>query len=242
MFDFLKRKKDKLPFISAVVVAAGSGTRMGMPDKLLLELGDMPVIAHSLAAFCDCRRISEIILVCREEEVAGYYHLVQDYGLVAVRKVVAGGKERQDSVFAGIAACSPDADYFAIHDGARPLVTPELVGECIDAAIEHGAAAAGVPVKDTIKIANTDGFIESTPDRSKLYAIQTPQIFEAKLYRLAMAGAIHIGRSFTDDCQLVEQAGHKVYIANGSYENIKITTPEDIATAHALLEYREYQI
>lgn len=240
MFDFFKKSKQKPVYISAVIVAAGAGTRMGGLDKQQLVLMDgAPVVARSVQQFQDSPRISEIVVVCREDEVANYYHILRDFGLDKVASVVAGGPQRQDSVFNGIAACSKDAEFYAIHDGARPLITPEQIENCISDAMEYGAAAVGIPVKDTIKVESRDGFVQSTPDRSSLKAIQTPQIFESKLYRRAMSKASAEKRSYTDDCQLVEHAGGKVFITEGSYENIKITTPEDIAHANAILAFRE---
>jgi len=233
------KKKKTVPFISAVIAAAGEGRRMGGIDKQQVMLLDgMPVIAHSIRQFQECPRIAEIIVVCQEENVADYYHIIRDFDLDKVASVVAGGEERQSSVFAGISACNPDADFYAVHDGARPLVLLEIIESCISEAIKHGAAAVGVPVKDTIKIEGKTGFINSTVDRSTLRAIQTPQIFEAKAYHRAMSLAKSRGHTYTDDCQLMEHAGKDVFIAPGSYDNIKITTPEDIAHANAILSYR----
>lgn len=237
----LFRKKDKAPplFVSAVIVAAGAAQRMGGVDKQQLMLGELPVVVRSVVQFCLSPRISEVVLVCRQEEIGDYLHMVQDFQLDKVSSVVAGGCQRQDSVFAGIAACSSQADFFAIHDGARPLILPEQIEGCITDALAYGAAAVGVPVKNTIKVRNNEGFISSTPDRASLWSIQTPQIFDAALYKNAMAQAKHNGRSYTDDCQLVEHMGHSVFISEGSYENIKITTPEDVILAHAILAWRE---
>ncbi|MCL2055845.1 MAG: 2-C-methyl-D-erythritol 4-phosphate cytidylyltransferase [Oscillospiraceae bacterium] len=233
----LKKKKEQ-PFVSAVIAAAGESTRMDGIDKQLAMLIDgMPVIAHSILQFQNCPGISEIIVVCRAADIAEYYRIVQDFGLDKVVSVVAGGKERQDSVSLGIEACSPNAAYYAIHDGARPLVTPELIGQCITDAIEHGAAALGVEVKDTVKT-EKGGFIAATLERSSLRLIQTPQIFDAALYRRALAQAKSHGRVYTDDCRLVEQTGGKVFITRGSFDNIKITTPGDIIHANAILTYR----
>ena len=237
MFNILKKQKQSC--ISAVVVAAGMGTRMGGIDKQQIMLEDVPVVVRSIMQLSLCREVTEIVLVCRKEEIANYLHMVQDYALEKVSNIVAGGQQRQDSAFNGIAACSSKADFFVIHDGARPLITPELVSECIAAAKQYGAAAAGVPVKDTIKVADSNGFIVSTPDRGGLFSIQTPQIFESELYKAAMDKAAKAGNYYTDDCQLIEQTGKKVYISKGSYENIKITTPEDIAAARTFLAIRE---
>lgn len=234
-------KNNPPPFVSAVVVAAGSASRMDGLDKQLAPLCGMPAIAWSIGAMESCPRIREIIVVCRGEQIADYYDLVRFYDFGKVVSVVAGGERRQDSVFAGIGACNPDAEFYAVHDGARPLVLPEEVERCIDAAIATGAAAVGVAVKDTIKICDENGTIISTPRRDRLRAVQTPQIFGAKLYRKAMVEAERSGKSYTDDCQLIENTGHTVVISPGSHENIKITTPEDIVIAEAILAMRAGQ-
>lgn len=238
MFSF-NHKEESYPFLSAVIVAAGVGSRMAGIDKQKAVIDDTPVVARSIARFEECRMVSEIILVCREEQIADYYSLVQDYAFAKVSSVVKGGGHRQHSVFNGIEACSKDALFYAIHDGARPLVSIWEIEQCFITAIEFGASAVGTPVKDTIKICDERGFIVSTPDRNSLRAIRTPQIFAAKLYREAMKAAKRSGRLYTDDCQLVENTGHPVFVSHGSFENIKITTPEDIAIAQAILSFRE---
>jgi len=156
-----------------------------------------------------------------------------------VGMVVEGAATRQASVFAGVAACSRRAEYFAIHDGARPLVTPEEVEACVEAAFKHGAAALGVRPKDTLKRAGVNGYITATINRDETVAIQTPQVFEAAVYRSAMWTAVSEGQSYSDDCQLVERLGKRVYIVKGRYGNIKLTTPEDLIVARALLGCRE---
>jgi len=236
---FTFKKPPPAPFLSAIIVAGGSSSRMDGIDKQQIPVDQIPVVVRSVAAFSQIRRVWEIVLVCREEYIADYFALARAYELDKVSSVVGGGDTRQESVFRGIAACSPETRYFAIHDGARPLVTRQVIEDCIDAAMEHGAAAAGVAVKDTIKVRNRDGFVTATPDRESLAAIQTPQIFDAKLYLAAMNRAKQLRHTYTDDCQLVEQAGHQVFISPGSYENIKITTPEDVAMADAILNFRE---
>lgn len=236
---FFFQKKPPRPYLSAVIVAAGSASRMGGLDKQLLPLGEIPVVVHSIGRFQECPLVDEIVVVCRGDQIPVYYDLVRDYGLDKVSTVVAGGTHRQQSVLRGIEACSGEAEYFAIHDGARPLVTPEEIRLCAEAAVEYGAAAVGAPVKDTIKRSGPDRLIRDTPDRRDLYAIQTPQIFEAGLYRSAVDLAERTHALYTDDCQLVEKTGRPVYISPGGYQNIKITTPEDIAVAQAILRYRE---
>jgi len=234
-----KHQKDEFPWVSAIIVSAGSSSRMEGIDKQHYPLGDIPVVARSIREFHENHQIAEIILVCREDDIQTYWSLMRAHGFTRVRQIVCGGEQRQDSVFRGIEVCDTAADYYAIHDGARPLVSAEIIGDCIEAAIEHGAAAAGVPVKDTIKVASPDGFIKATPERRGLFAIQTPQIFEAELYRRAMERARRENRIYTDDCQLIEGISHPVFISRGDYANIKITTPEDIAIAEALIGYYE---
>jgi len=232
-------KKEPAPVISAIIVAAGGSTRMEGMDKQQLPLDNIPVVVRSVAAFCSCERISEVVLVCPEADMADYYALVREYALEKVTSVVGGGETRQDSVYKGMNACRQDAVLLAVHDGARPLVELSTIEDCIDDALRYGAAAAGVPIKDTVKVCGAAGFVESTPDRDRLVAIQTPQIFSAGLYRAAMMRARQMGHTYTDDCQLMEQAGYRVFVTRGSYHNIKITTPEDVVLADAILDYRE---
>ena len=222
------------PFVSAVIVAAGNSTRMGS-NKQLLKLGDRPVIAHTLTAFEHCDRVDEIVLVTRAEDVALMREIASRYGVTKLSAVVAGGAERQDSVANGVAACNSRAAYFAIHDGARPLITPEMIVAVIEAAMKDGAAAAAVRVKDTVKVADERGFIVDTPDRAMLWNVQTPQIFAKALYLDALEKARQSGLSVTDDCRLAEAAGYPVKLVEGSYTNIKITTPEDIRSAEGWL-------
>lgn len=236
------RKKTAEVSVSAVIVAAGASSRMEGVDKQREPLDEIPVVVRAILAFSQCARIAEIVLVCREELIADYYALTLDYELDKVASVVGGGRTRQESVFRGVAACKGNSALLAIHDGARPLVDAALIDGVIDDALRYGAAAAGVPVKDTIKVRDQDGFIASTPKRETLAAIQTPQIFDAAIYRAAMELARKENCDYTDDCQLVEQTGRRVFISNGSYQNIKITTPEDLAVADALLTFREEEM
>lgn len=237
MFSF--KKKPERPFISAVIVAAGSARRMQGLDKQQVMIDQVPVVARSILCFADCPMITEVVVVCREEQIVDYYRIVQEYAIDKVVSVVKGAAQRQYSVFQGIAACSPQTEFFAIHDGARPLVLNWEIEGCIAAAMQYGAAATGTPVKDTIKQLTEDGFVASTLDRSALMRIATPQVFAADLYREAMQRAQETRCVYTDDCQLVERCGYRVWISPGSYENIKITTPEDLAIAQAILTYRE---
>ena len=230
------RKKKKAPGIlcSAVVVAAGSSTRMGT-DKLMLTLGGIPVIVRTLKAVEAAPSVDEIILVTREDMMVPLSQLCQEFALTKVTKVIRGGKTRTESVRLGTLEASGDAQVIAIHDGARPLVTTEIIENAIAQALESGAAAPAVPVKDTIKVAQK-GVVESTPNRASLFAVQTPQVFEASLIRAALQKALDDGAELTDDCSAVERLGMKAVLTEGNVRNLKLTTPEDILTAEALLE------
>ena len=223
---------------AAILVAAGSFTRMGGIPKQRVLLEGKPVIAHTLAAFQSAKQIQKIVLVARKEDLTDFRALCKQYGFTKVIAVVEGGKTRQQSVLCGLRHIDRDAGYLAIHDGARPLIRPEVIDGVIEAARRCQAAAAAVRVKDTVKIADENGFILETPDRSRLWNVQTPQAFEAALYRRAMDEACQKGWDFTDDCQLIEMTGQRVCLYEADYTNIKITTPEDIAVARALLQER----
>ncbi len=217
--------------VSAVLVAAGSSTRMGTP-KQWLPLCGKPVLAHTLAAFDACPAITEIVVVMRPEDEAPVAALLQ--ALHTPAKAVVGSTTRCRSVAKGVAACETGADYVAIHDGARPLITPALIARTVEDAVAHGAAAAAVPVKDTLKFITPEGYIEATPDRSRLWAVQTPQVFPKAQYEAALAQ--EQVDDVTDDCQLFERLGLPVYLTKGDYANLKITTPEDLAVAKELLQ------
>lgn len=230
---------EKIPHLGAVIVCAGSARRMGGIDKLLTPILGMPAAARSIAAFHRCDFVKEIVVVCREDQLEEYRALADTYGFGKVHSIVPGGETRQQSVFRGIGALSKNCEYAAIHDGARPMVTGEIISGVFRDAVKYGAATAAMPVKDTIKQADSEGFIASTPDRSTLYLTQTPQTFRLSLYREAMEQAIVGGKDYTDDCQLVEAIGAKVFLSPGSYRNLKLTTPEDIGTVQQMLEERE---
>ena len=234
MFWRKKRGKNRGLLCPAIVVAAGSSTRMGM-DKLLLPVGDIPVIVRTLRAVQAAPSVGEIILVTREDLIVPMSQLCQDFMLTKVKKVIRGGQSRMQSVHLGALEASGEAQVLAVHDGARPFVPVEVIEGAIAKALESGAAVPGVPVKDTIKMA-PDGVVEATPDRSVLYAAQTPQVFEASLLRAALRKALDDGVEVTDDCAAVERLGMKVALTAGDERNIKLTTPVDLAIAEALLE------
>ncbi len=216
----------------AIILGAGNGTRMkSEKSKLLLEIGSKTVIERSVEAFLSVSDIDEIIVVARAQDIDIYSELLTDERI----SFVIGGATRQQSVKNAVETVD-DAHLIVIHDGARPLIKCDDIEKTIRAAEEFSAAAVGVFVKDTIKIVDKQGFVESTPDRSTLFAVQTPQIFDFVLYKNAMQKADEQGLDFTDDCQLVELCGGKVKMVEGSYSNIKITTPDDIALAENLLK------
>lgn len=231
--------RKKRPFVSAVIVAAGSAARMEGIDKQLAELGGMPVVIRSVMAFEASELVDEIIVVTREESVPEMNRILREFDCAKVRSIVAGGKTRQQSVFSGVATVSDFCEYIAVHDGARPLVQTEAVDTCIRDAMEYGAAILSVPVKDTIKAAGAGHMIERTVERTGLFLAQTPQVFELAAYREAMQRALDAGKDFTDDSLLMEADGQSVYLSRGHYGNIKITTPDDLVLAQALLEQLE---
>ena len=231
----IRKKKKALPAVCAVIVAAGSSQRMGGQNKLLLPLAGAPVLAHTLRAFEKCAAVRDIVLVCREQDILPYTELARSCGVGKLRTVTRGGDSRTASVLAGLRAAPADAALVAVHDGARPLVSEAVITEAVCAAAEHGAAAPVVPVKDSIKRI-ADGTIAADVPRDTLAAVQTPQVFRRELLLRALEDAARSGRSFTDDCAAVEAMGQAVQATHGSYENIKITTPEDILVAQALLQ------
>lgn len=218
----------------AVLLAAGNSTRMGgSRSKVLEELGGRPALCRSLEVLDRCPLIGEICLVCRERDRGDMLPLTS--GLATPVRVVPGGAQRQDSVEQGVEALTGPWEYVAIHDGARPLVTEEVLAAVCRDAMAYGAATAAVPSKDTCKLADEAGFVAATPARDRLWAVQTPQAFSLALYREALGKARAAGQSYTDDCQLIEAAGGSVKLTMGDYRNIKLTTPEDLLAARAYL-------
>lgn len=213
----------------AVIVAAGTGSRMGSAvSKQFLPLGDKPVLVHALEVFQRSSDIGRMVLVVGADDVELGWQYVREYKLDKCSAVVAGGAGRQDSVYAGLKALAPGTEWVMVHDGVRPFVTEEQIRRVREAAVRHGAAVLAVPVKDTVKVVHPEGWIESTPDRSKLWAIQTPQAFRLEELLHAHESARRDGFAGTDDAMLVERLGRRVHIAEGAYSNIKITTPEDL--------------
>lgn len=221
-------------FNVAVILGAGNGTRMGIDkSKMLIDICGKSVIQRSVEAFLDLPQIDEIIVVCRECDVDTFSDILQDEKV----SFVIGGATRQESVKNAVDVID-NCDYIIIHDGARPLVTQKVILNTYDKAVACGASATGVKVKDTIKIVDDKLKITGTPERSSLVSIQTPQIFDFNLYKKAIAQAEKDGKDYTDDCQLVENIGQKVYAVLGDYNNIKITTKEDIIQAESIVKAR----
>ena len=226
---------------TAIVLAAGQGKRMNSKiQKQFLEIQGHPVLYYSLRCFQDSSLIRDIILVTGEDMVSYCQEeIVEKYNLTKVRCVIAGGKERYDSVYAGLLACE-DCEYVFIHDGARPFVTEEILERGFSGVLKTGACVIGMPSKDTVKLADTQGFVSETPERSRVWTVQTPQIFAYPLIRSAHESIRKKDMSaVTDDAMVVEQeTGNRVVLAQGSYQNIKITTPEDLNIAEAFLRTR----
>lgn len=229
------RKALPLQKCAAVIVAAGSATRMGGIDKVMAELRGEPMIVRTVRAFQQCDAIREIVIVTREDLIRPISALCAK--MDKVKAVVAGGKTRQESVWLGLNSLSKDVKLAAIHDGARPLITQAVIDRTVRAAHSYGAAAPAIAVKDTVKVVKS-GLVMATPDRDSLRAVQTPQVFDFDLLRGALKKAEAEGASVTDDCSAVELMGMSVKIVEGDEENIKVTTPMDLKIAELLLEER----
>lgn len=237
ILSFLRRRKEA-PVCSVVVVAAGRATRMEGIDKVLAPLCDVPVLVRTLRVFEQCAQIAEVVVVTREDLLVPISHLCRDYGLNKVSKVLVGGSERMDSVLAGLRQVRPDAQLIAIHDGARPFLTQEVLTDVLAQAAASGAAAPALPLTDTVKRVDGSMLVEQTVDRSSLYGVQTPQVFQADLIRAAMEKAAADQAQLTDDCAAVERIGMKVVLTAGDRQNIKVTTPFDLILGEAILRER----
>ena len=223
---------------TAIVLAAGQGKRMhSKVQKQFLEIQGYPVLYYSLRCFQESPLIQDIILVTGEDALSYCKEeIVKKYGFTKVSNVIAGGKERYDSVYAGLCECR-DCEYVLIHDGARPFVTEEILKRGLQKVKETGACVIGMPSKDTVKLSDEEGYVKETPNRKCVWTIQTPQIFSYSLIREAHDSIRQKDMSkITDDAMVIEQeTGVKVALAEGSYQNIKITTPEDLYIAEAFL-------
>lgn len=224
--------------VSAIIVAAGKGSRMKTHiNKQYLLLQGKPVLAHTIDAFEKCHCISEIIIVIHKDD-QDYFHkcIIKPYNFSKITEITYGGEDRQASVFNGLSCVSSTSDIVAVHDGARPLITPDVIQKTVEVAAICGVACVGMPVKDTIKKIDEYQNVEYTPDRSLLWTIQTPQTFRKEILSKAHKDADISGFRGTDDSVLAERLGYKVRMVMGSYTNIKITTTEDIVFAESLLK------
>lgn len=233
--DITRAARNILPlgYCGAVIVAAGSASRMGGIDKVMAELDGEPMICRTVRAFQNCDAIKEIVIVTREDLIVPISDLCREYA--KVKAVVVGGSSRQESVSMGLNALSDKVKLAAIQDGARPLVTWEVIDRVVRAAHTYGAAAPAIPVKDTIKVVE-GGIVKETPERRTLQAVQTPQVFDYDLIRGALKKAKEDEAEVTDDCSAVERLGMAVKIVEGDERNIKVTTPMDLKIAKMLLE------
>ena len=227
------RKLLPLSKCGAVIVAAGTASRMGGIDKVMAPIGGEPMIVRTVRAFQNCDAIKQIVVVTRQDLILPIMDLCHEFD--KVQCVMVGGNTRQESVEIGLGALSDDMKLAAVQDGARPLITGAVIDRTVRAAHTYGAAAPAIPVKDTIKVVK-GGVVESTPNRSTLQAVQTPQVFDVDLLRGALKKAKEDGAEVTDDCSAVELMGMSVKIVEGDERNIKVTTPMDLKIAEMLLE------
>lgn len=225
---------------TAIILAAGQGKRMKTKvQKQFLMLQGKPLLYYSLACFQKSDEIQEIVVVTGKESI-DYCRseIIEKYRFTKVKSIAEGGKERYDSVYAGLEACSADTDYVFIHDGARPFVTEDIIKRTKEVAVTYQACIAGMPSKDTVKIIDENNMVSATPERSRVWSVQTPQVFLYSLIKEAHDTARSVSmQGITDDAMVVEQYKNTpVHIVEGAYENIKITTPEDILVAEKILE------
>lgn len=220
-------------FVSCIVAAGGSGSRMGAnKNKLLLEIDGVPVLCHTLMTLQNSDSVAEIIISAREEDIVEIARLADKFSIQKLKTIVKGGKSRAESVLSAVKELSDECTIVMVHDGARPFVTNEIISSTINGAKKHGAAACGVKPKCTLKSVE-NGFISETVDREKTVEIQTPQVFSKELFMKMYSE--NIIADATDDCVLAERCGAKIFITDGSYKNIKITTPEDMEIAEIFI-------
>lgn len=225
--------------VTAIIVAAGRGNRMNSSiNKVLMSLGGQPILLHSVLSFSQCARVDNLVVVAAVDEVIRVEKMLSGVPGIKPWQVVLGGSERQYSIVNALKVIPEITDVVLVHDGARPLVTTECIDNVIQAAIEHTAAIAAVPVKDTIKTGDDSGSVTGTLKRSALWSIQTPQGFDFAILRQAYEQAMQDNYLGTDDASLVERLGISVKIVVGNYENLKVTTPEDLIVAEALLQQK----
>lgn len=245
MFDFLGRivkafGVNKPPFTSAIILCAGASSRFGS-DKQMALIDGRGVAERTIDVFEAVEEIREIVLVVPKESVQEYQDIVLQNDYKKVRAIVTGGETRQISAMRGLRHVSDKAKYIAVHDGARCLVTQDIILSVLFEAMEHKCATASYQMTDTIKVSNDEGFIKGTVDRNSLWSVQTPQIFEADAYKIATYKASQEDIEVTDDCMLAENAGYKVKLVETGRDNIKITRPADIALAEYIIANRKEQ-
>ena len=224
-------------FCSAVVLAAGNSQRMGR-DKILMPIGGKPVIAHTLMALESSDCIDEIVVVTKYERLQEIADICHKYGISKASRVVLGGKTRLESSLIGVNNVSEKATLIAIHDGARPFLSDNLIGRVVHSAQIHGAAAPAVTSTDTVRILNSKGVVTETPQRELVALMQTPQVFMAEMIKVSLAKAQEKGIKLTDDCSAVEALGYKVTVVAGDADNIKLTTARDLYIAEGILAER----
>lgn len=230
----IARKAIPCKSCGAVIVAAGSARRMGGVDKIMAKLKGEPLICHTLRAFQETAVVGQIVVVTRQDLLETIARLCKEKEFTKVSAVIVGGDTRQESVENGLAALNKGTKLAAIADGARPLITPQLIDRTVRAANTYGAAAPGIPVKDTVKEAK-GGVVLSTPDRSTLFAAQTPQVFDMDLLKAALRKAAQEEAPITDDCSAVERMGMRVRLVEGDEQNFKVTTRQDLLLARAIM-------
>ena len=233
----LFRKKQKDPHCSVVVVAAGSSERMGA-DKMLMTLGAKPVIIRTLMAFQKSPLVDDIVVVTRPEKIMGLADMIKLYDISKVTQVISGGATRMESALAGVSAVKKGARLIAIHDGARPLVTQDLIARVVNAANEYMAAVPAVRSVDTLKKIDGNGVITGGVDRDSVVRVQTPQVFDADIIKGALTKAVEKHLTLTDDCSAMDMMGVRTHIVEGDAGNIKLTEPVDMVLAEAILKSR----
>lgn len=235
MFRLFRKKRPKC---TALVPAAGSAQRMNGVNKLFRPLCGVPVLVRTLTSLQLARRVDEIIVAAREQDIEEVSRLCKEYAVTKCKKVIVGGATREASVMRAAVEASRDTRLLAVHDGARPLVTPDLIDRAIEAAERYGAVAPALPLKDTVKRIKEGGEVDRTLKREALRAVQTPQVFDADLLKASLHAAFEAGAELTDDCSAVERLGKVVFLIDGEEENLKITTPVDMIFAEAVLRKR----
>jgi len=233
----LFKKKDNTPHCAVVIVAAGSSLRMG-GDKLMMELCHVPVLARTLLAFQQSPLVDEIIVVTRMEKIMDVADICKKYGVTKAKKVIRGGTSRMESALAGVSELSCGTKLIAIHDGARPLVTQDVINRVVYDASVHMSSIPVIPSTDTLKAVDDDGNVTGTVDRSRTVRVQTPQVFDADLIKGALTKAAKDAMQITDDCSAMDIMGIKTHTVMGDVDNIKITTPNDMVAAEAIIKNR----